>query len=119
MPPPPPFCRDLERNLSSHLPEAGLVRRRRLAKISVREIYIDTAAAVPCVVSPVEEIENLKAELKIDSFRNAIVFVEIDTRFDEVWPAELHSLLISVLTKNRNREFALGNCPGQPGAVGG
>ena len=95
------------------------MRCGRLAEISIGEIYIDSVGAVPCVVCPVEQIKDFKPELEIDSFRDAIVLVEIDIRLDKVWPTELHGLLISVLTKRRNCEVALRDRSRQPSAIGG
>lgn len=99
------------------------MRSGGLTEISIREIYVDApaigAVSIPCIVCSVEQIEEFKPELEINSFRNAVVLVKVDIRFDEVWPAELLCLFISVLTKGRNREVALGNRPGQPSVIVG
>src|SRR5579864_9046581 len=94
-----------------------------LAEVSVREVHVDapavSAVSVPRIVCPVEEVENLKPELEIYSLRDAVVFVEVDVGLDKVWSAELHSLLISVLTKRGDGEIALGNRSTEPSAVRG
>src|SRR5450755_3389041 len=114
----PQFRDGSERNLASQLPESGLMRCRRLTEISIREIHVEAGRAVPRIVCPVEEIEKLEPELKIDPFRNSVVLVEVNVGLDKVRPTELHRPLISVLTKSRNRKVALRNCPREPSVVG-
>ena len=64
------------------------------------------------VVCPVEEIEDFKPELEIDPFRNLRVFVEIDVGLDEVWPPELHRLLIpAAVPKAGTAKSLLGIAP--------
>ena len=58
------------------------------AKISIWEIHIDAAIAKVNIVCPVEDIEELKPELKNDSFRKMRVFVKVDIGLIEVRSAE-------------------------------
>src|ERR1700730_15667409 len=58
----PQFRDGSERNLASQLPESGLMRCRRLAEISIREIHVEDGRAVPRIIWPVEEIEKLAPE---------------------------------------------------------
>src|SRR5580658_2249846 len=90
-------CRDLERNLTSYLPESGLVRRGRKAEIAIREIGIDGG-----IVCAVEDIKYVKPDLEIDSFGNSVVFVEVDIGFVEVRPTERVCLLVPLQTESRN-----------------
>jgi len=114
----PQFRDGSERNLASQLPESGLMRCRRLAEISIREIHVEAGRAVPRIICPVEEIEKLEPELKIDPFRNSVVLVEVNVRLDKVRPTELRRPFTSVLTKSRNRKVALRNCPREPSVIG-
>jgi hypothetical protein len=85
------FPDNSERKLAAELPESRLMGSRRLAKSPVRQIGIGVG-----IVCPVEEIEHLKPELKINSFPNPVIFVEVEIRLRKIWSAELHGLLISI-----------------------
>ena len=112
------FAADLERDLASQLPESGLMGCRRLAEISIREVQIDTARAIPCIVRPVEKIKDFESELEIDSFRDLRVLIEVDIGFDEVRSTELHRFLVSAARpERRNGKVALGNSPREPSLV--
>jgi len=86
----------------------------RESKIPIREVVVDVG-----VVSPVEEIEDLKPELKINSLRKVRVFVEVDVSLVEVWPVEAIGLLVSVSGAERGYgEIGLRNSSaGYPRAV--
>src|ERR1700677_1191689 len=99
------------------------MRRCRLAEISIRQIHVDAAgidiriAGEVYIVCPVEEIENLKPELEIDSFRNTRVFIDVDVRLNEIGPAEQIGFLITLRSESGDGEVGRGNCPCKPGAV--
>src|SRR5215469_9709653 len=78
------------------LPVARQLLRGGLAERAVCQIAVE-----PGKVHPVEDVEELKAQLKVNPFGQVSNFVEVDVGLGEVRLPELIGLLISFPTQSR------------------
>lgn len=90
-----------ERQFGADLPIAWQLLLGCFTECSVRLVDIEGGE-----VYPVKDVEELKTYLKIDSLRQARVFVEIQICSGKVWSPELIRLLISLCTESGLSELS-------------
>ena len=90
----------LKEQSTSDLPIARQLLGRRSAKCTVRQVNVKRSE-----IDPVEKIEELKAELEVESFRNVRRLVNVNVGFKEIGRAEGIRFLISLCAEGGLREL--------------